>query len=269
MLGHAAAAVAELPERSSWRPSALLAQGSALVLLGKYGRADAILDSATKCSIANGSTETEVIALGERALLAAELGEHTLTDELSKQLQRLVTTSDIESHLAGAVAHATTARMLLRHGRWNEARTALTAARDLTPSLTSAIPWLAVQVRLELIRGFITLRDISAAQQLLDEADELLACVPDLDTLAQRAHELQRDIDVMPTPNGRHHAGMTRAELRLLPLLATHLCFREIADQLFLSRNTIKTQAISIYRKLGASNRSEAIAEAQRLGLGE
>jgi LuxR family maltose regulon positive regulatory protein len=63
--------------------------------------------------------------------------------------------------------------------------------------------------------------------------------------------------------------GLTPAELRLLPLLSTHLSFREIAEQLFLSRNTIKTQAISLYRKLGVSSRSEAIAEAHRLGLGE
>jgi LuxR family maltose regulon positive regulatory protein len=53
----------------------------------------------------------------------------------------------------------------------------------------------------------------------------------------------------------------------LLPLLATHLSFREIAEELCVSRNTIKTQAISVYRKLGVSSRSAAIAEAQRLGL--
>jgi LuxR family transcriptional regulator, maltose regulon positive regulatory protein len=51
-------------------------------------------------------------------------------------------------------------------------------------------------------------------------------------------------------------------------LLATHLSFREIADQLHVSRNTIKTQAISVYRKLGVSSRSDAISEAKRLGLG-
>jgi len=61
------------------------------------------------------------------------------------------------------------------------------------------------------------------------------------------------------------HATPPRAELRLLPLLATHLSFREIADQLKVSRNTVKTQAISIYRKLGVTGRSGAIAEAARL----
>ena len=55
---------------------------------------------------------------------------------------------------------------------------------------------------------------------------------------------------------------LTDAELRLLPLLATHMSFREIGTRLYISRNTVKTQAISIYRKLGASSRSEAIRRA-------
>ena len=63
--------------------------------------------------------------------------------------------------------------------------------------------------------------------------------------------------------------GLTAAELRLMPLLATHLSFREIAEKLHVSRNTIKTQAISVYRKLGVSSRSDAIAEAVRIGLRE
>ncbi len=60
---------------------------------------------------------------------------------------------------------------------------------------------------------------------------------------------------------------MTTAELRLLPLLPTHLSFREIADRLYVSRHTVKTQAISIYRKLGVSSRSEAIERVREQGL--
>ena len=60
---------------------------------------------------------------------------------------------------------------------------------------------------------------------------------------------------------------LTCAELRLLPLLATHLSFSEIAAQMFLSPDTIKSQANSIYRKLGASTRSQAVARSRDLGL--
>jgi LuxR family transcriptional regulator, maltose regulon positive regulatory protein len=62
-------------------------------------------------------------------------------------------------------------------------------------------------------------------------------------------------------------SSLTAAELRLLPLRCSYLSFREIGKRLYLSPNTIKSQSISIYRKLGASSRSEAVHHAQRLGL--
>jgi LuxR family maltose regulon positive regulatory protein len=61
-------------------------------------------------------------------------------------------------------------------------------------------------------------------------------------------------------------SALTTAELRLLPMLATHLPYPGIAEEMFLSRNTIKSQANSIYRKLGASSRSQAITLSRELG---
>jgi len=61
--------------------------------------------------------------------------------------------------------------------------------------------------------------------------------------------------------------GLTRAELRLLPYLATHLTFPEVASRLFLSLNTVKTETVSIYRKFGASSRSQAVERAVEVGL--
>ena len=60
---------------------------------------------------------------------------------------------------------------------------------------------------------------------------------------------------------------LTAAELKLLPRLATHLSLQEIADELVIGRETAKSQATAIYRKLGVSSRSDAVAEARRLGL--
>jgi LuxR family maltose regulon positive regulatory protein len=50
-------------------------------------------------------------------------------------------------------------------------------------------------------------------------------------------------------------------------MLSTHLSFPEIAGELFLSPNTIKSQAMSIYHKLGAASRSQAVARSRELGL--
>ena len=62
-------------------------------------------------------------------------------------------------------------------------------------------------------------------------------------------------------------SSLTTAELRLVPLLSTHRSFREIGKRLHVSRHTEKTQAISIYRKLGVASRSEAIERVQAVGL--
>ena len=62
-------------------------------------------------------------------------------------------------------------------------------------------------------------------------------------------------------------ASLTTAEMRVLQMLPTHLPFGEIAEQLHLSTNTVKTQAHAAYRKLDSSSRSEAVDRARALGL--
>lgn len=57
------------------------------------------------------------------------------------------------------------------------------------------------------------------------------------------------------------------AELAVLRLLASDLSLRAIGDHLYRSRNTVKTQARELYRKLGASSREEALASARARGL--
>lgn len=52
---------------------------------------------------------------------------------------------------------------------------------------------------------------------------------------------------------------LSGAERRVLQYLRTHLTLAEIASRLYVSRNTVKSQAISTYRKLGVSSRGEAV----------
>jgi LuxR family maltose regulon positive regulatory protein len=60
---------------------------------------------------------------------------------------------------------------------------------------------------------------------------------------------------------------LTPAELRLLPYLQTHLTAPGIAEQLFLSTHTVKTEVKAIYRKLGVSSRNDAVRQATAIGL--
>jgi len=85
--------------------------------------------------------------------------------------------------------------------------------------------------------------------------------------LVDDARELRDRLAATSGSDGAWAMSLTGAELRLLPYLATHLTVPEIASRLFISRNTVKTEAVSIYRKLSASSRSEAIERAVEVGL--
>ena len=60
---------------------------------------------------------------------------------------------------------------------------------------------------------------------------------------------------------------LSLAERRVLRLLMTRLTQREIANELYVSLNTVKTHARVIYRKLGVGSRTAAVAVARELNL--
>ena len=60
---------------------------------------------------------------------------------------------------------------------------------------------------------------------------------------------------------------LTNAELRVLRMLPSHMTFREIGERLHVSTNTVKTQALSVYRKLDVSCRSEAVDRGRLAGV--
>jgi LuxR family maltose regulon positive regulatory protein len=89
---------------------------------------------------------------------------------------------------------------------------------------------------------------------------------PALGVLTEQSAELRR----RSSESAQALAGpstLTPAELRVLPMLSTHLMFEEIADRLHVSRHTVKAQVVSIYGKLGVSRRGEAIERAIEIGL--
>jgi LuxR family maltose regulon positive regulatory protein len=128
------------------------------------------------------------------------------------------------------------------------------------------LPVVSVQALLETAHSYITLADPAGAAMVLTQADRILQQRPDLGILPQRAAALRATLATLkgaaPGPSA-----LTAAELRLVPLLPTHLPFPEIAAQVHLSPHTIKSQAMSIYRKLGASTRAQAVTRARELGL--
>ena len=99
------------------------------------------------------------------------------------------------------------------------------------------------------------------------EVDEILKRRPGLGTLVVEAEVLRGRLAQERRSSIPGASALTGAELRLLPLLATHLSFPEIAAELILSPHTIKSEMKSIYRKLDVSSRKQAVTRARELGL--
>jgi LuxR family maltose regulon positive regulatory protein len=124
-----------------------------------------------------------------------------------------------------------------------------------------------VQVRHVLAQTALILGDLDRATSLSCDARSFLSAWPDSVLPARRLARLERELTARRDSTAATSPLLSDAELRVLLLLPTNLRHREIAEQLYLSRNTVKTHAASIYRKLGAASRSEAVDRARGLGL--
>ncbi|HET9081507.1 MAG TPA: LuxR C-terminal-related transcriptional regulator, partial [Trebonia sp.] len=173
----------------------------------------------------------------------------------------------IEESDATPLVCAALARTALHRGDVSAARRELIRAQRMRHELTRAQPHLAVQARLELARACIALTDLAGARTLTQEIDALLRHRPGLGTLVCEAEALRDQLSKLRGPNAVGASALTAAELRLLPMFATNLSLPQIAEQLSLSRHTVKTQATSIYRKLDVSSRNQAVMRARDLGL--
>jgi LuxR family transcriptional regulator, maltose regulon positive regulatory protein len=207
------------------------------------------------------------IALAERALLAIGQGAWERAERYLSQARSVAHEAHLEEYPPVAIMRAAAARMALHHGDLAAAAAELTYAQRLRPQLTYAVPHLAVQVRIELARCYLALRDTAAARTVVHEADEILRRRPSLGIFARQAEDLRAELGRAKGNSASGASSLTAAELRLLPMLGTHLSLPEIAGEMFLSRNTIRSQAYSLYRKLGVSSRSQAVAQAGKLGL--
>jgi LuxR family transcriptional regulator, maltose regulon positive regulatory protein len=128
------------------------------------------------------------------------------------------------------------------------------------------MPWYAVETLLQMAEVALVLGDPSGARLLVRDAEAVLRRRPDLGALGKRTDELRGRLGSLQSA-GMETSTLTSAELRVLPLLLTHLTLAGIADRLFLSRHTVKSQMWSMYRKLGVHTRAEAVSRAQELGL--
>jgi LuxR family maltose regulon positive regulatory protein len=245
-----------------------LRQGMAQLLCGDPDGADVFFAEAEAIGEQRPTPDTLAVTLAQRSLLAITRNQWNQAEAFASRAQAHLRQAGVEDSYAAVLTSAVQARVLLHRGEVPAARRNLMDALRLRPMLTYVLhPYWAVQARITLIRVHLALADLAGARTLMREIDEVLRRRPGLGPLTGEADELRARLAKEPRSVMATASALTAAELRLLPLLSTHLPVREIAAEMFRSPSTIQTQIQSIYRKLSASNRVQAVAQARELGL--
>jgi LuxR family transcriptional regulator, maltose regulon positive regulatory protein len=267
MRADAEAALHELSPSSFWRPPTLVLLAAGVLFEGDPERAEELFVETAAEVVGSGAVYAGVVAHSELALLALNRREVEKAALEVASAEEFLQNQRIDEYVPAALQLAAGARLALELGQAATARTLLVSAMRMRGYFSRAIPWFGVQTRLELARTHLALSDVAGARTLLRETEDVLRHRPEMGTLVEQTHDLRVQLSQAVSVEDGWASTLTAAELRLLPLLTTHLSFREIAERLFVSRNTVKSQAISAYRKLDASSRSEAIERAVELGL--
>lgn len=168
------------------------------------------------------------------------------------------------------------ARLLTTADRPAEAVLACRAGVDLARGWRDS-SLMVPPVLLELARAHAALDEPDAARAAADEAHERLAGARDAGALPGAVDGVVRSD---PRARGRripataaeparssHPDELSVREREVLAALAGHGSLRQVADDLFISRNTIKTHTRALYAKLGVASREEAVQRGRDLGL--
>jgi LuxR family transcriptional regulator, maltose regulon positive regulatory protein len=252
-----------LPDDSPWMSMCRLIEGVGLHLRGFRDEAnEKLVDGARRGAV--GAPNVQVLCLSQLALLAIEQGDWTLGDMLVSQARAQIDRSGLIDYPMMALCFAVSALVRSRIGRLSE------AAADLRQGITSLgqleefPPWYEAESWVALARTAAHLNDAPAATRMLSEASRALKLTPDAVVLDKWIAATRLSIE---TISGSAVHGLTPAELRVLQFLPTHLSYPQIAGEVVLSTNTVKSQAASVYRKLGVTSRRGAVAQAQAAGL--
>src|SRR5499427_5924962 len=243
MRADAELAASTIAAGSFWRATPILLRGMAHLMARDVDRADVFFEDTAAEARAAGGASDACVALAERSLLAMARSAWDLAERHLAEARSVAREAHLEDYPPVTIMYAVAARLALREADRPRARRELTRAQRLRPALTYALPHLAVQARLELAKCHLALADAAAARILLREIDEILIRRPDLGAFAQHAEDLRAELSHARGPHAAGASALTAAELRLLPLLSTHLSFPEIAGELFISRHTVKSQS--------------------------
>ncbi|MBV9310595.1 MAG: hypothetical protein JOZ73_07180 [Solirubrobacterales bacterium] len=253
-------------EDSLWRPLCLLLGAIAMYLEGDREHAEPVLDQVARLS-GNRAPSVTSICLAQRALIAIEQEDWELATELTDDAVAMIEEWGLTTEPLSAIVFACAAATRAQQRRIDEAKLNVRRAGDLLAELGDFVPWYGAQARILLGHASLWLADVVAARTLLAEASRFARKTPDALVFAEWFDRAWAHLDTLAETSLVGPSSLTIAELRILRFLPSHRSFREIAEQLGVSSNTVKTQAHAVYRKLGVASRSEAVSRAIDAGL--
>jgi LuxR family maltose regulon positive regulatory protein len=249
-----------------WLTLAHFLHGVSLVLRGEVEQGLAALDRGHRLARALGLPVMQSHCLAAQADAWLAVGEPARAMPLIRGARTVIAEHRLDLIATTAPVFTTSAVGYLAEGRPGDAQKEAMRALRQSSMIRSIAPWYAVQGRVTLAEVFLALGDLDRAKALLDEADAFRGPAT-RSVVLDEAYERARQ---RVTRSGALSAGvevLTAAEVRVVQYLPTHLSFPQIAQELTLSPHTVKSQAMSAYRKLGAHTRGEAIRRAREIGL--
>ncbi|MFF7160786.1 LuxR C-terminal-related transcriptional regulator [Streptomyces sp. NPDC008086] len=260
-------AVAGTMPLTSWHALACTARGVALLWTGRFEEAEMLLGEATRDAHAVGHSLALVRALGLRAVCALLAGRHEQARTLSDEALDTAATADLGGHFVVVSAYIGRAGPLLEEGRVEEAERALADAESvLAGSLrTGTEPHLRAMCHFTRARLESARHNADAAREAREAAERAAERCESPGVLADLLGRVGEDTAVTPVVRGPQDLSM--GERRVLRALCGPLTLREIAAELYVSHNTVKTQVRAIFRKLDAHDRSGAVARARECGV--
>jgi LuxR family transcriptional regulator, maltose regulon positive regulatory protein len=250
----------ERDNSAHWVVDSCRARGTAMVLLGRLDEAIGALREGVIVTTAAELAGNRVVCLGYLVFAAAELGRWPEARKWARQAKALISERNLVHDLAAPIAYTARATVLVHDGDLSRAAHELAEAESLG-HLLAGTRWMTADMELRWGELSLHLGDRLGAREHAGIAGAALSGYGDPGNLSSRFISLEERIaratDLQLTP----------AELRVLPFLPTHLLVKEIAARLHLSTATVKTHLHSIFNKLDASTRSEAVEKMEQLGL--
>lgn len=255
----------ETDTRSPWFGFAKVIRGHERYVAGDLEASMAVLPKAAYNE--NSFAMVRQFALAIMAMIARERGEQAKSRRYAAEALDVVESASLRAVPQSAMTLTAWAETQAADGDLVGARATLDEvmiARQRNPGLS---PWPTFYHLLAAARVTTMAGDLPRAEQLLDEVAHQMARFSDgMDAMQARLADARAGLRRLRLAEPGWEPLTTR-EIDVLRLLRSRLSLSEIAGELYLTRNTVKTHARAVYRKLGATSRAEAVRLGHRRAL--